>query len=414
MEKSIRHGLGDAFNGLSSSVRNCSKTFFLVLNMSVTSFGGCNSPYKYITKTFSVGQRIWKNRSSIVWRCLQRVIMIRAHLFQNFLVGHKYVSDEFWGLQFSLQVYYQGLFCWPADMGESIKHCWEMLSSGFHGCSACIGAFCLFGHFRQWQVGKMRFFNIDPGYLASSPLDRTHQGGSESLLYCWVGHVLAYFQLLQMDSPCSYRLIGSECSRGPIFSVDSSIRHDAVVVVVASDLILWEIPLSMQFWGRFGSVCFSPLRGQWEPWLRHTSLVWRTFRTSQETKRFIWAYNKAVFTGLFWLWRINSKTFYLVLIMSAIQWGHDWPYQNCSKAFSDLVGKQMARSSIVRRHRQRVFKVVAGLSRMNLCIFFLFSGKWGAAIRHTSFQTRTFQMSLDGRWVDPASFWVINNGCSWS
>ena len=41
----------------------------------MTSFGGCNSPYKFSTKAFSDGQRIWKNRSSIVGRCLHRVLM---------------------------------------------------------------------------------------------------------------------------------------------------------------------------------------------------------------------------------------------------------------------------------------------------------------------------------------------------
>ena len=120
--------------------------------MSVTSFGGCYSPYKFSTKAFSDGQRIWKNRSSIVGRCYQWVIIIRAHLFQNFLFGPKCVSGEFWGLQFSLQVFYHCLFCWPADIEKSIKHCWEMLSMGYRDQSAFIPKLFVWSKICQWRV----------------------------------------------------------------------------------------------------------------------------------------------------------------------------------------------------------------------------------------------------------------------
>ena len=230
---------------------------------------------------------------------------------------------------------------------------------------------------------------MGPACSASSSLERWHQGGSESLLYCWIGPVLVFFYPLTMDFPCSNRLICSECARGPLFSVDSSIQRDAVFVVVVILITLWEIPCLCSFGVFLGLFPFPLSSGQWEPWFRHTSFVPRTLLTSQEIGGFIWAYNKAVITGLFWLWRINSKTFYLVLILSAIQWGFDWPYQNCSKACSDLVGKQMARSSNVRRHQQRVFKAGAGLSRVNLCIFFLSVGDGGLR-----FATQDFKQGL--------------------
>ena len=63
--------------------------------------------------------------------------------------------------------------------------------------------------------------------------------------------------------------------------------------------------------------------------------------------------------------------------MSAIQWGYDTPYQNCSKACSDLIKKYMARCSNERSHQQRVFKAGAALSRMNLCTLIFPVGNGG-------------------------------------